>query len=91
MQKHLSFALNSNANIGNVRETFFINQINLNHKIRFSKKGDFKVDDKYLFEVGGKNKKNKQISGEANAWIVADNIDVSGSEKIPLWLFGFCY
>ena len=88
---NLSFALNSNANIGNVRETFFLNQLNLDHKIRFSKKGDFIVDDKYLFEVGGKNKGSKQITGIENAWLVADNIDVSIGEKIPLWLFGFCY
>ena len=88
---NLSFALNSNANIGNVRETFFLNQLNLEHKIRFSKKGDFIVDDKYLFEVGGKNKSPKQITGEENAWVIADNIDVSIGEKIPLWLFGFCY
>lgn len=88
---NINFALNINANIGNIRETFFINQLIPNHKVRFSEKGDFKVDDKYLFEVGGKNKNDNQIKGERNAWIVADDIDVSHSKKIPLWLFGFCY
>ena len=88
---NISFALNKNANIGSVRETFFINQLNPFHRVRFSKRGDFKVDDKYLFEVGGKDKKPGQIAGEENAWIVADNIDISNANKIPLWLFGFCY
>ena len=88
---NISFAINKNANIGSVRETFFINQLNPFHRVRFSKIGDFKVDDKYLFEVGGKDKKNRQIAGEENAWIVADNIEISIANKIPLWLFGFCY
>ena len=49
------------------------------------------VDDNYLFEVGGKNKTQKQISGIDNSFIAADDIEYGFGNKIPLWLFGFMY
>jgi hypothetical protein len=52
---------------------------------------DFMVNDKYLFEVGGKNKTKKQIAGVQNAFIAADDIEFAQENKIPLWLFGFLY
>lgn len=88
---NISYALTNTIDIGNARETFFINQLKLNHKVRFSDKGDFKIDDNYTFEIGGKDKSKKQIENEKNAWIVADNIEISVNNKIPLWLFGFLY
>ena len=80
-----------NSDKGNLRETFFLNQLSQNHTVTYPKKGDFLVDDKYLFEIGGKGKTNKQISGEANAYIAADDIEYGFKNKIPLWLFGFLY
>jgi predicted AAA+ superfamily ATPase len=80
-----------NANIGNIRETFFINQLSSDHKVTYTEKTDFKVDDTYFFEIGGKNKTNQQIAGLENAYVVADNIEYGFQNQIPLWLFGFLY
>ena len=77
--------------IGNIRETFFLNQLSAKHKITYPKAGDFLVDGKYLFEIGGKDKSQKQILGIKNAYIAADDIEYGYKNKIPLWLFGFLY
>ncbi len=78
--------------IGTVRETFFANQLKVKHKVNVPKNnGDFLIDEKYLFEIGGKNKTRKQITGETNAFIAADDIEIGFGNKIPLWLFGFLY
>lgn len=81
----------SNVNQGNVRETFFANQCSVMHKLSTCKKGDFQVDDKYIFEVGGKNKGYSQIKNIENSYIAIDDIESGFSNKIPLWLFGFMY
>lgn len=78
-------------NQGTLRETFFFNQLKENHTINWSDKSDFYVDDKYTFEIGGKNKTRKQIAGIENSWVAADNIEYAQQNKIPLWLFGFLY
>ncbi len=78
-------------NTGTLRETFFLNQLSENHTVTYPDTGDFLVDDKYLFEIGGKDKARKQIAGIENAFIVSDNIEFGVSNKIPLWLFGFLY
>ena len=54
-------------------------------------RGDLMVDDKYLFEVGGKSKKFKQISNIPNSFVVADEIEIGFGNKIPLWMFGLLY
>ncbi|MFO7934087.1 MAG: AAA family ATPase, partial [Bacteroidales bacterium] len=74
-----------------VRETFFLNQINVGHAVSYSEKGDFRVDEKYIFEVGGKGKTTKQISGLKHAYVVQDDIETGTAGKIPLWLFGLLY
>jgi predicted AAA+ superfamily ATPase len=79
------------SNQGTLRETFFFNQLSVLHSINGSEKGDFLVDDKYTFEIGGKNKTRKQITGIQNTYIAADNIEYAHQNKIPLWLFGFLY
>jgi predicted AAA+ superfamily ATPase len=81
----------SNTDIGNMRETFFLNQLTFNHTVEYPNQGDFRVDKKYLFEIGGKSKTGKQIQGESNAYIAADNIEYGFGRKIPLWQFGFLY
>jgi predicted AAA+ superfamily ATPase len=75
------------ANIGSVRETFFFNQLGQNHRVTASKWGDFMVDEKYTFEVGGSNKNYKQIKGVPNSYLAVD-IENGTGNKVPLWLFG---
>lgn len=76
--------------IGTIRETFFYNQLSNNHRVTYPSTGDFKVDD-YVFEVGGRNKKQKQIENIDHAFLALDDIEVGFAKKIPLWLFGFLY
>lgn len=80
-----------NADAGNLRETFFINQVSHLHIVEYVKSGDFRIDEKYIFEVGGKNKTSEQIQGIKNSYIAADDIEYGNPKKIPLWLFGFLY
>jgi len=89
---NLMFALSAeNSNKGNIRETFFVNQLSYQHKVNYAEQGDFTIDMKYTFEVGGKNKKNKQIETVKNAFVLADDIEYGSFNKIPLWMFGFLY
>ena len=76
-------------NPGTVRETFFASIISQEHKLSIPRKGDFLIDDKLLFEVGGKNKSIKQIAGTSNSYLAVDGIEHGHNNKIPLWLFGF--
>lgn len=82
---------NEQIEIGTVRELFFCNQLNYTHQINYPKQGDFIVDNKYTFEIGGKNKNAKQINSVANSFLVLDEIETGFNNKIPLWLFGFLY
>lgn len=77
--------------IGTVRELFFNNQVGVNHTISYPKAGDFLVDSKYIFEIGGKNKDAKQVSAIENSWLVKDDLEYPVGKSIPLWLFGFLY
>lgn len=81
----------SNANTGNVRETFFANQLAYRHKINYTEKGDFLINEKYIFEIGGQHKAETQIINLSNAFIASDNIETGFKNKIPLWLFGMMY
>jgi len=80
-----------NANIGNLRETFFINQLKNSSEIKASKQADFIVNNKFTFEIGGVNKSNKQIKNLPDSYVVKDDIETGYSNIIPLWLFGFLY
>ncbi|MGV3763239.1 ATP-binding protein [Parapedobacter sp.] len=80
-----------NADIGNVRETFFANQLSFHHQLEFAEKGDFLVDSRYVFEIGGKDKTAHQLKGVAEGYVAADGIEYGTAGKIPLWLFGFLY
>jgi predicted AAA+ superfamily ATPase len=89
---NFSYALKQNPSIGTIRETFFLNQLkNSGINLTLPYEGDFLIDDKYLFEIGGKNKTNHQIKNQSNAFIASDNIEYGVYNKIPLWLFGFLY
>lgn len=78
------------SNVGNVRETFFINQTRVNSDVIASPVSDFLIDD-MTFEVGGKNKKQKQIQGLEKSFIVKDDIEFGYGNIIPLWQFGMSY
>lgn len=80
-----------NANTGSRRETFVLNQLLHSHKVDFSEESDFFVDSKYNFEVGGKNKKRKQIQEIPDSYIIADDIEFGTDRRIPIWLLGFMY
>lgn len=80
-----------NANTGSRRETFVLNQLLHSHKVDFSEESDFFVDSKYTFEVGGKNKKRKQIQEIPDSYIIADDIEFGTARRIPIWLLGFMY
>jgi len=77
--------------IGTVRETFFLNVLSILHSVTYPPKGDFLVDNVYLFEIGGKNKGFTQIKDIENSFVASDDIEVGYKNKIPLWIFGFLY
>jgi predicted AAA+ superfamily ATPase len=82
-----SLTLNQNPETGTLRETFFVNQLRENHLVNLPKKGDFIVEGKFVFEVGGRNKTAQQIADLSEAFIVQDDIEVGYRNRIPLWLF----
>jgi uncharacterized protein len=79
------------SNIGTVRETFFLSQMLPLYKVHLPKQGDFFVNGKYTFEVGGKGKGQKQLGVLENAWVVKDDIEFPMLKTIPLWMFGLLY
>lgn len=81
----------ANCEIGTVRETFFINTLSVANTVTYPKKGDFLVDNKYLFEIGGRNKGFDQIKDIENSFVAYDDVEIGYKNKIPLWLFGFLY
>lgn len=78
------------ADIGNIRETFFLNQMRVEQDVITSTISDFQIAD-YTFEVGGKNKKQKQLQGIKNVFVVKDDIEQGYMNIIPLWQFGLNY
>jgi len=77
--------------IGTARETFFLNALSQNYDVTYPAKGDFLVESKFLFEVGGRNKNFSQIKDIENSFIAFDDVEIGYGNKIPLWLFGFLY
>jgi predicted AAA+ superfamily ATPase len=75
---------------GNIRETFFLNQVRVNNAAVSSAVADFKIAQ-YTFEVGGKSKTQEQITHTPNAFVVKDNIEYGYKNVIPLWAFGLNY
>lgn len=88
---NLSFALSSSAPVvGNLRETFFFNQMRVNHTVFNSPISDFLIEDK-TFEIGGKKKGQKQIADAEQGYVVRDDIETGIGNVIPLWAFGMNY
>ena len=76
--------------VGNMRETFFYNQMRVKNDVISSRISDF-VIGKYTFEVGGRKKGQKQIENVPDAYIVKDDIEFAQGNVIPLWAFGMNY
>ena len=77
-------------NTGNIRETFFLNQTRVKHKVTSSTTIDFSIDE-LNFEIGGRNKGQKQIQTVENGYVVKDDIENGYLNTIPLWHFGLMY
>lgn len=77
-------------NKGNIRETFFLNQTRVKHKVTSSTTIDFSIDE-LNFEIGGRNKGQKQIQTVENGYVVKDDIENGYLNTIPLWHFGLMY
>ena len=81
----------SNISEGNKRETFFANQLNSIANVTIPKKGDFLVDGKFLFEVGGNSKTFDQIANIPDSYLAIADIETGSGNRIPLWMFGLLY
>ena len=87
---NLHYAYCEKRETGTVREALFASMLE-GHDLRVHHKADFLVDDKYVFEIGGKSKKSKQIKDIENSFLVLDDMEIGTGNKIPIWLFGFLY
>lgn len=88
----LSALASNGGEIGTMREIFAVNQLSYNHSVEYGKdKGDFKVDGRYLLEIGGKDKSFHQIADIPDSFVFADDIDKPSGAKLPLWMLGFLY
>ncbi len=88
---NLMYALSENVLIGTIRETFFANQVKSAGKLTLPKAGDFMINEKYLFEVGGKKKTFEQIADLPNSFLAVDDTETGSGNRIPLWMFGMMY
>ncbi|MFA5917419.1 MAG: AAA family ATPase [Candidatus Gracilibacteria bacterium] len=92
--QYFSDNLNTENTIGSIRESFVISMLNKFGKVFYPEKGDvlFVYDkNKYVFEIGGKNKTFKQIKNIENSFLIKDDIEIAKEREIPIWLFGFLY
>ena len=88
---NIMYSLTEDINVGTKRETFFLNQLrSAGLKVTYPKQGDFLVNDRYIFEVGGQNKSYGQIKDLPNSFVAVDD-EIGRANKIPLWMFGLLY
>ena len=88
---NLAYTLSpTQTNVGNVRETFFMNQMRVNNNVMASTISDFQIQD-IVFEIGGRKKGKRQIEAAQNGFIVKDDIEVGFANIVPLWTFGLNY
>ncbi|MEI8284171.1 MAG: AAA family ATPase [bacterium] len=86
-----ALAASGEPDLGSLRETFFCRMVSAMHSVSSGGRADFLVDGKFTIEVGGKKKRQEQISGKDNAYLALDDLPVGSMQRIPLWLFGFLY
>ena len=88
---NLMYALSPRIEVGTLRETFFIDQCTSIGTVQMPSKGDFLVNQKYLFEVGGEGKSFEQIADIPNSYLAIDGIETGYEARVPLWMFGLLY
>lgn len=89
---NIMYSLTEKTDTGTKRETFFLNQIrSAGYPVLYPEQGDFLVDDRYLFEVGGKGKRFTQIKDIPNSFLAIDDEEIGRKNRIPLWMFGLLY
>lgn len=88
---NLMYALTPEVNIGTVREVFFHCMLSANNSTTYPKQGDFLVDGKHLFEVGGRKKSFEQIKDIPDSFLAVDETEIGHLNRVPLWMFGLLY
>lgn len=88
---NLMYAVSPKVDIGTIRETFFYNQLRSQHNVVLPQSGDFLIDGRYLFEVGGPSKDFSQIKDLPDSFLAIDGVEYGMGHRIPLWMFGFLY
>lgn len=89
---NVAFALKDQPDVGSLRETFFFNQLrNAGYAVSLPENGDFLVNKKWTFEVGGSSKGDTQVKKIPNSYLALDGIETAYQNRIPLWVFGFLY
>ena len=88
---NLAFSLKENPDIGNVRETFALNQLlNAGLNVSSAVEGDF-IANGLTIETDGKSKSINQVKHLDDYLVAADDIEIGSGNKVPLWLLGFLY
>lgn len=80
-----------NPNLGTLRELFFLSMLSYHHDVTIPTRGDFMIDNQFVFEIGGRKKDLLQLQNLGQAYLACDDIEHGIGNKIPLWLFGFLY
>ncbi|MBR6020933.1 MAG: ATP-binding protein, partial [Kiritimatiellae bacterium] len=88
---NLMHALSPDPDVGTLRETFFFNQVRQVLPVHYPARGDFLVDDRWLFEVGGRSKTFAQIADAPDSYLAVDDTEIGSRHRIPLWMFGLLY
>ena len=89
---NMLYTLSTEEKIGTIRECFVVNQLSAKHTVEYGKtQGDFKIDGKITFEVGGKDKSFEQIADIPDSYVLADSMMFPIGKKLPLWIVGFLY
>lgn len=88
---NLMYALSAVVNLGTCRETFFANQLSAIGQLTMPEKGDFLLNGKNLFEVGGSSKDFRQIANIPDSYLAVDDVEIGHLNRIPLWMFGMLY
>ena len=88
---NLMYCLSAHIDVGTLRETFFFNQLHATQEVLLPANGNFMVNRKYLFEVGGRNKTFEQIKDIPNSFLAVDDLEIGHHNRIPLWMFGLLY
>ena len=89
---NLFYAMGQENKVGSIRESFVVNQLLVSHRVEYAKKqGDFLIDGRITFEVGGRGKTFTQIANVEDSYILSDMMEFPVGKKIPLWLIGFTY